>query len=195
MPVPVNIESLLLANGVTISDYRRMETAGDAAAVAAFLRQRFEERYLRPLVDVDPGRKSGFAMVAVGCLMIEALESLRLGYRHSDGQSRRIFRSFFRHWEPFAAFAPLADDFFENVRCGILHQAETTGGWRIRRQGPLLDAEGKILNATRFLSTLRTVLRRYCDQLDAAPWESEIWGNARRKLDATCRAALGTAAE
>lgn len=44
-----------------------------------------------------------------------------------------------------------SDWFFTDIRCGILHQAETRGGWKIQRKGTLLDDHNKTMNATVFL--------------------------------------------
>ena len=77
-------------------------------------------------------------------------------------------------------------DFYKHVRCGILHQAETTGGLRIRRDkgGQLFDAKTKTLNANALITALEESLHDYCERLKTAPWESPIWQNATAKLDA-----------
>jgi hypothetical protein len=75
--------------------------------------------------------------------------------------------------------------FYLHVRCGILHQAETTGGWRIRRGkgGLLFDAATKTLNANAFIQALSQSLEGYCRRLEAALWEDPLWINATAKLD------------
>jgi hypothetical protein len=67
---------------------------------------------------------------------------------------------------------------------GILHQAETKGGWRITRTGPLFDSGW--LNATLFLNRREAVLNEFCDYLKAESWESSSWVNVRKKMDAIC---------
>jgi hypothetical protein len=47
----------------------------------------------------------------------------------------------------------------------ILHQSETTNGWRILRSGPLFIKESKTINATIFLNRLDKCLETYCDKL------------------------------
>ena len=75
------------------------------------------------------------------------------------------------------------DDFYSGVRCGILHQAETTNGWRIRRDGSLLDSEKKTINATIFHDELEKYLKNYCKRLKTSEWDSEIWRHLRKKMN------------
>lgn len=174
----------LLSNTVSIAKYRHMEQNRDRNGISLFVRQRFTERY------IDPVRKSeakhGFSIMAVCCLMIEALESFKQGWRSTRGKSKESFRRFFSGNQHLAEFRPLADDFYEHVRCGILHQAETTGGWKIRRKGPLFDDSSRHINATEFLARIDNCLDDYCKRLCDESWESEIWQNLRTKMEAVC---------
>ena len=124
--------------------------------------------------------------MAICCLMIEALESFWRGWSDTRGRSGEAFRSFFRRCLEqnleLGVFSQQADDFYEGVRCGILHQAETTRGWRIRRKGPLFDQSTKTINATKFHDQLENALKRYCDELKQSEWDSEIWCNLREKM-------------
>jgi hypothetical protein len=75
-------------------------------------------------------------MLAVCCLMVEALESFRNGWKGTQGIKggcEAAFRSFFEAHDQFKDLRPVASEFFKHVRCGILHQAETTGQWTVNR--------------------------------------------------------------
>jgi hypothetical protein len=176
-----------LARGFTIRDY---ETARESQppgqdAIAEAIHRRFTDRYIAP---VSTSPKHGFTIMAVSCLMIEALESFRQGWEDTDRKSRAAFASFFNTFEPFHAFRNHADAFYTHVRCGILHQAETTGGWRIRRDNsPLLDPSARTINAERFLMGLTKVLLAFCEQLKDSDWNGSEWGNVRKKMDAIAR--------
>jgi len=61
-----------------------------------------------------------------------------------------------------------------------LHQAEVTGGWRIRRVGALL--ENKTINAYKFLKAMETSLSRFCKELNENDWDDIIWINVRKKI-------------
>jgi hypothetical protein len=123
--------------------------------------------------------------------MIEALESFRRGCLDTSkrGQGEHAFCSFFDAHEQFAPFRGHAREFYKGVRCGILHQAETSLGWRIRRDTrELLEQAAGIrtINATKFVRALDNALVSYCEELKAAAWSDEIWVNLRCKMKAVC---------
>jgi len=100
--------------------------------------------------------------------------------------SQQVFTAFVA-WAPqLAVFSPERNALYTNVRCGILHQAETRGGWKILRQGPLFDQPTQTINATAFLDALRQILRDYCEGLKTAPWDSPTWENVRNRMNAIC---------
>lgn len=181
----VNCSDIELATGVTVSKYRELEKAENQVEIARFIKKRFTERYINSLT-VDCKLKSGFTIMAVACLMIEALESYYQGWENTEGKSKKAFCSFFERWSSFQDFRPNSAGFYENIRCGILHQAEVTGGWRIWRKGPLIDDKQKTINATEFLDKLQLVIDQYCKQLETEQWNSEIWQAFRKKMEAVC---------
>jgi hypothetical protein len=174
-------------NEITVRQYADMYGKKDRSGIANLMRRRFEERYLEPALD-NPNRH-GFAMLAVCCLMIEAMESFRNGWKNSEGRSEAAFCGFFQVHDEFAELRPVAHEFYRAVRCGILHQAETTHSWRVDREHGLLTEKGGVrwLSAFEFGTRLKAVLTRYHDELVAAEWGSPLWTNARRKLQAICR--------
>jgi hypothetical protein len=121
--------------------------------------------------------------------MIEAFESFRQGWESSDGKSKAAFCYFFDGTVQFKEFRGYAQQFYKNVMCAILHQAETTGGWRITRKSsaPLFDPTLLTINATRFLQNLRRVLDIFCDELKTADWHSFDWKHVRTKMNALCK--------
>ena len=128
-------------------------------------------------------------MMAVSCLMMESLESFCQGWKNSDRKSELAFCHFFDNHRQFDSFRGYSAQFYKNVRCGILHQAETTGGWKITRgkAAPLFDpGPSPTINATLFLQRLREVLDGFCDGLKTAAWNSTEWTNARTKMKALC---------
>jgi hypothetical protein len=116
--------------------------------------------------------------------MIESLESFWQGLPNSDGEGKRVFCFFFDRNDAFADFRGHSQDFYKHVRCGILHQAETTGGWRILRKGDLVDHLERTINAKKFRDALETCLINYCEELKRAEWNEAIWKNLRNKMDA-----------
>lgn len=177
--------SVFLSNNVTVGQYLEMVASRDKDSICRFFVSRFAERYLDP-VDSGPGdpNRHGFAIMAISCLMIEALESFFQGWVDSRGRSRDAFHRFFSRWESFSDFRDVSGDFYRHVRCGILHQAETSGGWLVVRKGPLLS--GKTVNSAEFVKRLRDVLDGYAEILRSDPWESDCWNCFRSKMDYIC---------
>lgn len=178
-----------LARGYTVARYRRLEAAKDKKEIARLLSRRFTERYLAPML-AKRNVKHGFSTMAIACLMVEALESFRQGWSDTKNRSKAAFCSFFDAHVQFASFRGHAEQFYYDVRCGILHQAETRQGWRIRRKGPLFDSSECAVNATVFLRNLGRVLKVYCQGLVREDWDSKSWKNCRKKMDSVCRACV-----
>lgn len=183
-------EKTELATGFSVHDYKVSRDAGDREKIAEAIRKRFSERYTKPVGAGTPN-KHGFTMMAISCLMIEALESFRQGWTTSDGRSEAAFRFFFDETDAFKEFRGYAQQFYRNVRCGILHQAETTGGWKVVRAGPLFDPHTLTVNATLFLEGLAHVLDAFCNELRTAAWDSDEWTRVRKKMDAICANCTG----
>lgn len=175
-----------LAPKFTVRNYKRARDSNppDRTAIADAIRARFVDRYIEPV----KAKPRGFTIMAVSCLMIEALESFRQGWESSNGRSKAAFCFFFDAFAPFKDLRGHAQAFYKHVRCGILHQAETTGGWRIRRDSsPLFDSSNFTINANKFLDALVAVLGTFCDELKTLPWDSAEWKNVRKKMEAIVR--------
>ena len=60
------------------------------------------------------------------CLLIETLQSFKNGWEDSGNKSALAFRQFLSTEKNFEVFLNKEQEFYANVRCGILHQGETT---------------------------------------------------------------------
>jgi hypothetical protein len=173
---------------ITVRDYSNMIRTKDRAGIAKLIRLRFEERYLEPAM--DNRRRNGFAILAICCLMVEALESFRNGWKKTRGiRGEVVFGGFFQEYDEFNDLRPVAHEFYTHIRCGILHQAETTGNWRVHRNSTLFSESGGVrrLSASEFGKRLRVALARYTDDLANANWKDPIWKKARKKFRDVCR--------
>ncbi len=108
---------------------------------------RVNSRYLEPIKSLrerDSYLGYGFTIVTVLCSLVEFLESTRKGQRYKYckdrdlglneyNKSRECFIDFLTTQLPFKdQFSQdIAKDFYSSVRCGLLHEASTKGGWRI----------------------------------------------------------------
>ena len=139
------------------------------SAFRRFYRMRIDTRYLKPIASIlkhDTELGEGFAMVALFCSLLEFLESCERGdnfhfigkakerlkdNEYDEHQASRYFKNFLKTRKPFNEAIPLelVDSFYQDVRCGLLHETRTKGGWLISTKesdGALISQEnGKII--------------------------------------------------
>lgn len=121
----------------------------------------------------------GFATMASICLLIETLEAFIKGKerfygrkskkREKDDIEKNAFVDFFtEHKDRFNIHQNFGHIFFDNIRCGILHQGETYKGWLIRTQGSAINEATKIINAKEFIKIMKEILQEYSDEIIAS---------------------------
>lgn len=154
-----------LSSSTRRSQYQALEANRNREAIAAFFTERFTERYVTPIESTPRKKKNGFTTMAVSCLLIETLESFWNGWPTTDRKSALAFCQFFARTTRFHVLLGHVPDFYRHVRCGILHQGETTGGWTIRRTGVLFDPSGPTINATKFHRELQKEICEYATSL------------------------------
>jgi hypothetical protein len=193
----------------------RVEQNDEAAKklIIALIEHRLNHRYIRPLQNIPKEFKSGFLTMATSCLLIETLQTFYEGKNESrdkndDGSNKDIgsekaFIKFFKHHEDLfpglRACFPIKQEktnngkikdtctFYKAIRCGILHQAETTGGYRIlRNESPLFDKDGRSINANAFLKATEGCVDKYVKALRESKPDAQIWKNAIRKVRFIC---------
>ena len=170
------ISDFELTKDVSVGKARKwMEDKDDISKdnLINLIQHRFTNRYLKHLKDID----SGFLKMAISCLMIETLESFKQGENDTKGKSRKYFPE----------FKDISVDFYYSIRCGILHQAETTNAWRILRKDELLDMSNRTINATKFVKALEKSLENYIKNLRTEDFNSIIWKRALLKIEDICK--------
>ncbi len=175
----------LLSSSVKISDYKEFVETQNSEKIIEFIKQRFSERYIMPM-RVEKYKKNGFTIMAISCLMIEALESFYQGWNNSNRKSQLAFFNFFDRNDNFLFIRDYSQEFYKYVRCGILHQGETTNGWHIRRDGKIFNETTKTINAKLFHDQIEASLTNYCKKLEHEEWSSNLWENLRKKMNAIC---------
>ncbi len=180
-----NLEQVKLSSSVTIGDFRKLEEEQNRQEIARFVQERFSERYTEPLLSMR--KKHGFCMMAICCLLIEAITAFRKGWQDPTTRRNKPYREFFAGHPSMAVTPPLADAIYDHIRSGIFHLGETTGGWRILRRGPLVDSNNKTVNAMRFLTEVQKSIDEYCLDLRRATWNKPIWQNFRNRMNALIR--------
>lgn len=182
--------SVELSSAVFVSDIATFKEENDKKSIIEFVRQRYDERFIAPFK--NNSLKHGFSMMAVSCLMVESLISMQNGVNETSdlksSENKKIypsilFEEFFTNSEHLNSFTGLGYEFYSNIRCGILHQAESTNGWKIRRDGELVNKTDKIINATRFLKALELELNDYLTLLNDSNFTDQIWINLFKKIE------------
>ena len=121
--------------------------------------------------------------------MIETLQSFSSGWEDTKGKSELAFCRFLNEHDEFKAlWGRNASDFYSNVRCGILHQAETRGGWKTTKKdgAPLFEPSTLTINASFFRDALAKVIEEFCLDLDQRDWKDKRWKNANKKFKTIC---------
>jgi hypothetical protein len=172
---------------VTVADYKSYVANKDQNSIALFIFHRLHSRYLKPFQFADKNFieqfKNGFSIMANCCLLIETLQSFKNGWEDSSNKSALAFKQFLSTETNFAVFRNKEKEFYINIRCGILHQGETTGGWKINREGiNLFNSTNHVVDSIVFSKELEKSLEDYSGKLKTEKWDSETWDNFRTKM-------------
>ena len=200
-----------IAGRKTADDWRALRSGLGGAAVPDTWNEAYEEyflarlrlRYLEPIAVLQRElhyQGEGFSILAIQCTLIEFLEATFRGltYRYlrrgeacgafEYSRSSEVFADFLCTRAPFASRfdRPLAEEFYRSVRCGLLHEAQTKGGWRVwgcSEDGRIVDPGGRIVFRDDVQEGLEACIAEYGRQLfvDVALQEAFV-----RKFDSLC---------
>ena len=121
---------------MTITDSEKSEWG----EVFELLHTRIKTRFLDPIdwiLEKRYDRGEGFSVVALQCILIEFLEAFYQGKIYTTSKkprkfeynsSKQLFSDFLMTHEPFSKYFTSkahANGFFDNIRCGLLHEAAT----------------------------------------------------------------------
>lgn len=157
----INTKTTRIAGLKTVKDWRTFRTSlvvGDnpsswQEAYNEYFLTRLNFRYFYPiklLQKYGTLKGEGFSILAIQCSLIEFLESTIQGFNYrylrrdehlrpyEYNLSQEMFVNFLCHRCPFAKEfnKSIAKDFYSGVRCGLLHEAQTKNGWRVRAKSP-----------------------------------------------------------
>lgn len=118
--------------------------AGWSQAIS-MLKDRIENRFFEPikrLQDAADGADLGFgfAILTLDCLLIDTIQSFREGRTRGDeARTAKAFIDFLRKSDRLNQEffnREVAYDFFDAIRCGLMHDGETRKGWRVWKTNP-----------------------------------------------------------
>jgi hypothetical protein len=191
---------------ITVENLEDWIKQGSKTELADFFFDRFYNRYLKPFEydnqEYKKSFKNGFAIMTSCCLLIESFVSFtNPKFKDTKNKSERCFGYFFLKYYEFNCFSEgglelneyinseslknkgRSNDFYKNVRCGILHNGETKNNWKILRKGKLFDEENKSINATKFSSNLKVVINKFQKDLIKSDFnDDEIWETYKSRL-------------
>jgi len=204
-----------IAGQKTVANWKAMRARLDGCKEAKvwkeafndYFEARLDSRYFMPIEALQTVQKydgEGFAIVTIHCSLIEFLASTVEGltYRHVPDDSKKeelgefeyssssqLFVRFLRQQNPFKDMFSSnnkANDFYANVRCGLLHEARTKGGWRIRADGEVaIDTNRKVIDRNKLQDAFRQFIESYGKQITH---DAKLQPAFIRKFDALCEA-------
>jgi hypothetical protein len=168
--------------------------SADWAKAVDILAARIHDRYIEPVdflivseANKPPSeRRFGFTVLAIDSLVVETLGAFIEGLEDTEGKSKKTFCTFLRTRKQFGAeftTDDLAKKFYEQFRCGILHQAESGGESKVWSVGPLLRVEGNAItvNRNKFHDCVKAEFQTYLSEL-RDPRNLVLRENFRRKM-------------
>ncbi len=187
----------------TVSDWHVIgfSTKEEWQRAVTIFEDRLRGRFLRMIDLIKDEPYAGFAVLALDCLLIETLQQFRMGVPDSDRKTRAYFVSFLTetsfklHFCADKSKGSLADMFYKQIRCGILHQAETKHSSRVVTTGnapvvqPAADGKGIVVNRRKFHDQLVREFKDYVRRL-RTPLTSEdeaLRKKFKKKMDFICR--------
>lgn len=188
-----------IAKGVKALTYKKLDLSNyknsDWAIAIDILDKRLSERYIEPVEILQNTEKEkpahekkfGFTILAIDCLLIETLQSFYEGLTDSTGKSKLLFKHFLQQRDNFKQL--FMDDldvnyFYDNFRCGILHQAQTFKNAKIWAVGNLMVKEGDqvIINRDLFHKAVKKEKNIYIKTLSNRT-DTILLDNFKKKMD------------
>ena len=194
---------MYIAPGITNDEYKKLNLVDndspDWERAIEIFKSRLSSRYLEPvdlLIKDDENRspidrRYGFSILAIDCLLIETLQSFIEGLTDTKGKSGSMFVNFLTQRQSFKQHfnKEEAKKFYEDIRCGILHQAEIMGDtllWSVGMvKGKKLDGTPYI-NRTKIHELIKKEVDLYCNELKNKD-NLILRKNFRRKMDFIAR--------
>ncbi len=159
---------------------------------------RIRGRFLKFIDLIKDYEFSGFAVLALDCLLIETLQQFREGEEKTPYSKARKYFVRFLTETSFREFLTedTAKKFYDQIRCGILHQAEVKENSLVRicQNEPLVksteDDKGVVVNRKLFHEQLVKVFEEYLSCL-RDPSNKDERDKFKKKMDYICRVSLG----
>lgn len=176
-----------------VADWTALDLSKDSdwRKATAIIADRMDGRFFKMVKLIQKEDFSGFAVLALDCLLIESLQQFRMGVDTTPKwKATEYFAAFLTSYGFRNHFTlDTATKFYTQFRCGILHQAEIKLSSKVLRYGPLVmetsDNNGLVVNRKRFHAELRRAFAQYLRELIAG--DQVLRKNAETKMKFICR--------
>lgn len=162
-------DALKISPQYTSDDWAALDISNPEHWIRAadMVHDRLNGRFLRYATNALRSPYSGFVVLAIDSLVLETLQQFRLGVTtEGRGKSEKYITAILarpQFNQHFVGTAP--KDFYADIRCGLLHQAEARNKWLIwRNQEQMLSVQpGKryIIDVRLFHRAVLACLKSY----------------------------------
>ncbi len=151
-------QDMKIAGNLTISNCNKLSknlnclSNNNWSDAFQYFEERIKTRYINPIksiLEIGDNLGEGFAVVNLQCSLIETIESFINGCNSEYNSRKRktqwkkgvtiifnsnkeIFISFFNNRTPFKELNIDGGLFYQDVRCGLLHETQTKNNWKIK---------------------------------------------------------------
>lgn len=191
-----NGSPMRIAPEYDVNDWLRLtfRTEHDWQKGIDILEDRIRGRFLTPISFVERWPHSGFAVLALDCLLIETIQQFHEGVPETPYKQSKSYFTTFLTESRFGQYfdKKMATKFYLQFRNGILHQAEVKGNSKVltREGSPLVrytdDRKGLVINRKLFHQELIRAFEDYINRLRQQA-NKELRQNFKKKMDHICR--------
>lgn len=144
------------------------------------IKDRFYSRFFKQMEYIENDNFSGFVIMSIDCLLIETIMQFYLGVDNTEinykGNQWKAFKDFFKQSEHFNKefkTNKICEIFYKQIRCGLLHQAQTKEKSLIKKNKPNLieiieinkTIKGLIIDRKKFHKNLTLEFEDYLERL------------------------------
>lgn len=163
----------------------------DWTTAAKIVQDRLNGRFLRYATNALRSPHSGFAVLSIDSLLLEALQQFREGVTDGSGRSEEMITKFLAGARFQLHFTEQArTDYYKDIRCGLLHQAEAKRMWLILRDQPQVlqtraGGGAYTIDVRLFHQAIKQSFRDYLRELDR-PASDKLRRKLWTKMDHIC---------
>lgn len=155
------------------------------------LKDRIQGRYINQIDLLSNDiNANGFAIMALNCLLIEALYQFENGLKETKNSNKKEYANFLKQMDSIAfSVGSVAEDFYTHIRCGILHSAQTKAESRLSdREGFIVAIENNVLivSVTGVTNLVKKHFNSYAGRLLDSN-KIELRTNFIKKMKFVCR--------